>query len=518
MIYINNTHPTHINYQDAEIKKLYLGNKIIYYSIRDKEIDTWEECLIEQQGWTVDLNNQWVLSTVRQDANTNYQTYMSNSNKGVHSSISKMKVNIAQGISTFTLHYGSYAEGNYDYTLVGHLDMDMSNATSALTATSTTVSTSYWKASSRGSQSSSAPNLTATYTIADTSKEHFIWIAYRKDGSTHTSDDRGYVSFDKTLNTTVDGWRKIDYTYIPQQITPYVYKFFVGEQYVYSEDKETIIKRDPITATTTEIQPTFNEVEDTFTYERHIYKKKYYVVNGEQTEYYTFGEDMGEVSVTLPPNYMFNYNFKNYNSSTKTVPNESEALWQQNLVLQGTPNVSNGRITVTESNAYMQYPFASTSANPFNIPSTGGYMTVIFKYYPESTSVGDLIGNRGYYATGGNASSYNWMVRLNSSGALFHGMAAVGSITTTKSVPTVVAITVNGTNITYKNLTNNTTSTTAATFNYQSGRICFFVDNHTSSSTTTVGEKFTGTVYWMFCAKRVLTDQEINDVIEYNNT
>ena len=296
MIYINNTHPTHINYQDTEIKKLYLGNKIIYHSLRDKEVDTWEEYQIEQQGWSVDLNNQWVLSTVRQDANTNYQTYMSNSNKGVHSSIAKMKVNIAQGISTFTLHYGSYAESNYDYTCVGHLDMDMSNATSALTATSTTVSTSYWKASSRGSQSSSAPNLTATYTISDTSKEHFIWIAYRKDGSTHTSDDRGYVSFDKTLNTTVDGWRKIEYTYVPQEITPYVYKFFVGEQYIYSEDKETIIKRDPITATTTEIQPTFNEVEDTFIYERHIYKKKYYVVNGEQTEYYTFGEDMGEVS------------------------------------------------------------------------------------------------------------------------------------------------------------------------------------------------------------------------------
>ena len=477
----------------------------------------WEEYSISQVGWTVDLNNQWELATVRQDADTNFQTYQSFSNKGVNASTAKMKVNIAKGISEFTLHYGSYAENSWDYTCIGHLDMDMSNAAYSLTTTSTTVSTSYWKASSRGSQSSTAPNLVATYTIADTSKEHFIWIAYRKDSSANASDDRGYVSFDKRLIYDINGYRrKVQDGYVAQKISDYDYKFFVGEKWVYSEDKETIIKEDPLTATTIEIQPTFNEVDSTFIYDNHIYKKKYYVVNGVQTTYYTFGEDMGEIQGLDIPNYWFNYNFKNYDSSTKTVPNELNAVWKQDLVLQGTPSVSNGKITISSSNAYAQFPFTSTANNPFNRNSTKGYaMTIIYKIANNSGS-GDLISNRGYI-TSSTAGAYNWMMRHKGTYTTLHGTSEVGKGNYNSSNPVIMCTTVDSSrNVTYKNMSDGTSSTTSVTYGSDSGRICFFIANYNQTSTTYRSEPYTGTVYWLFAAPRVLTQAEIQQVINYN--
>lgn len=275
-------------YKDDEINGLIYNNDVIFGKVN---LTDWEEYSISQSVWTVDLNNQWQLATVRQDADTNFQTYQSFSNYNVSNGWARMKVNIAAGISEFTLHYGSYAESNYDFTLVGNLDADMSTSTSTSVGSTSTT----WKAYSRGNQSASAPNLVATYTISDTSKEHFIWIAYRKDGSVNSNDDRGYVSFDKRLVYEINGYRrKVQDGYVAQKISDYVYKFYVGEKWVYSEDRETIIKEDPLTATTIEIQPTFNEVDETFSYNRHNYKKKYYVINGVQTTYYTFGEDMGE--------------------------------------------------------------------------------------------------------------------------------------------------------------------------------------------------------------------------------
>lgn len=354
MIYINNKIPTHINLDSTEIKKLYYQGNIVYWSLQDKIIDEWEEISIHKQSWSVDLNNQWQLATVRQDADTHFETYQSFSNYNVNNGWARMKVNISTGVTEFTLHYGSYAESNYDYTLIGNLDANMSTSTSTSTGTTSTT----WKATSSGKQSSSAPNLIATYTISDPTKEHFIWIAYRKDGSVNSNDDRGYVSFDKTLNVDIDGFRKKVYDYSPNEIEPYVYVFNLTEKWAYSEDKETIIYYGPITATTEILETRFvdGEDDDTFIFNQHIWTKRFYQVklNNEwlTTEYYTFGDDIGEIT---------NYTFANI-TNEKYDPSTYVFQGNEYFVIKASPDTTQNRYLVQSNNNTLSGSVVSQTA------------------------------------------------------------------------------------------------------------------------------------------------------------
>lgn len=512
-------------YQDTEVKKLYLGNTIKYWNIRDKgimpyyPIYDWEEYQYHKQSWWVDLNDQWELATVRQDSDTNYETYQSFSNYNVPNGWARMKVNIDSGVDSFTIHYGSYAEQSYDYTLIGHLDMDMSTSTS--TSTGTTPSTNTWAKTSINSQSASAPNISYTYNISDASTQHFIWIAYRKDSSVNNNDDRGYVSFDKTLNINIDGWKKTIYTYTVQDNGDYDYTFYLATQDVISEDKETIIVRTPITSTTEELRTQFIDgaEDDTFIVNRQIWAKRYYQIWINEwitTDYYTYGEWKGEIQELPIEDFMFNYNFMDYVEETHTVPNEAKANWHQDLTLTGTPIVENGVISVTNSNAYAQFPFSSNAANPFNNNSNSPYLTTIIKVGNIGNEDSDIISNRGYYATGGS-DGYNWMLRGKGNNYKLHdssGEKAALSFTP----PSILVSKVNNTSLTNLNITNNTSSTATISYSKQSGRICFFCCNFNNTSTTTINTRFTGEVYWMFCAKRLLTDEEIQEVINYNES
>lgn len=217
--------------------------------------------------------------------------------------------------------------------------------------------------------------------------------------------------------------------------------------------------------------------------------------------------------------FNFNFNFKNYDSATHTVPNDPSANWKQDLTLTGTPIVDTDHITVTNSDAYAQFPFDTTSENIFNRNSTNGYeMTVIFKV--SGCSGVDLISNRGFTkSTGGSSDSYNWMVRPQSNNYMYlHDSSGQkgGLIVTTN--PNIVVMTVDSSRfLTIKSITNNTTATASSlNFNYQSGRINFFCSNNSTYPTTTVQEIFNGVCYWMFQANRVLTNDEITQVIHYN--
>lgn len=376
-------------YQDTEIKKLYLGNTIKYWNLRDKgsmpyyPIYDWEEYQYHKQSWWVDLNDQWELATVRQDADTNYETYQSFSNKGVNNGWARMKVNIDSGVDSFTIHYGSYAESVYDYTLIGHLDMDMSTSTS--TSTGTTPSTSTWVKTSSANQSASAPNLSYTYTISDTSTQHFVWIAYRKDSSANQNDDRGYVSFDKTLNRNIDGWKKTIYTYTVQDNGDYDYTFYLATQDVISEDKETIIERTPITSTTEELRTQFIDgaEDDTFIVNRQIWTKRYYQVWINEwitTDYYTYGEWKGEMQFVEPEEWHF---LVIYKSET---PNQQIKIAESNCDVYDIYGnlLTNG----------MYYTFEEVGLHPLFLKQTSGTAGYQLFHSGQNKVVGVYIGNQ----------------------------------------------------------------------------------------------------------------------------
>lgn len=149
---------------------------------------------------TVNLNGQWEATTAipNPDSTLYDGVYRSTSNYHVDNGVSTMYIDIS-GYSEFTLYIRSYAESNYDYVMVSQLDQTITGST--LYSNTTLV-----KAHTRGNQKS-GPTI-SDYTIVKYTNidggSHRITILYRKDGSTYSGDDRGYVLI-KKQNTSGGG-------------------------------------------------------------------------------------------------------------------------------------------------------------------------------------------------------------------------------------------------------------------------------------------------------------------------
>lgn len=135
----------------------------------------------KNQHYTVDLNNQWRLSTSISNPNSSlYEgVYESNSNHHVQDGIAKMYIDI-EGYSEFKFYIRSNGESSYDYVRVGTLDKDPSS--------SVYVST-------KGKQNSGTTIGSYTLVTFNNIDEgaHRIIIDYRKDSSQDAGTDRGYV-------------------------------------------------------------------------------------------------------------------------------------------------------------------------------------------------------------------------------------------------------------------------------------------------------------------------------------
>lgn len=92
------------------------------------------------------------------------------------------------GYTSFKLYIRSYAESSYDYVMVSQPDQIIDGSTSY-------SNTTLVKAHTRGSQSSGTA--ISNYKLVEFTgldgNEHKITIVYRKDGSSHSGTDRGYV-------------------------------------------------------------------------------------------------------------------------------------------------------------------------------------------------------------------------------------------------------------------------------------------------------------------------------------
>ena len=145
-------------------------------------------------SYTLDLNDgQWELSTTlaNPDSSIYDGVYQSVKSKGVNNGFDTMYIDI-MGYNTFNLYIRSYAEGNYDYVMVSQLDKTITGSTSY-------SDTTLVKAHTRGKQSSSTA--ISGYTLVEftgiNSGGHRITVVYRKDSSSNSNDDRGYVLIPK---------------------------------------------------------------------------------------------------------------------------------------------------------------------------------------------------------------------------------------------------------------------------------------------------------------------------------
>lgn len=229
--------------------------------------------------------------------------------------------------------------------------------------------------------------------------------------------------------------------------------------------------------------------------------------------------NLGEVSgstATLPNvPFTVNYNAKNYNPSTYTIPMTDGQLNNMDAVITGNTNLivdhhEDGYIELTGStSAVLRANISNSSVNQyFNRDSNNPNLTIIAKAYtPGSSTEGSIIVNRD--------STHNWMYRHKSAQLRLHGASEQGYIAVSNTVPNICSARIDSNRqLTYNNYTQGTTSTTGAPFTYGS--------NTTSGATlfagysSSSGEQWKGVFYWVYMSQNTLTDEQVQQVIDYN--
>ena len=144
------------------------------------------------KNFSVNLNNEWELKTnLNPDINKYEGVYASFGNYNVNSKDATMTITLS-GYDVFTIYIRSYAESSYDYVMVSQLDK-------TITGSSSYSDTTLVKAHTRGNQQSGTAlsNYLKVEFTEIPQGEHVITIVYRKDGSSHYGDDKGYILIPK---------------------------------------------------------------------------------------------------------------------------------------------------------------------------------------------------------------------------------------------------------------------------------------------------------------------------------
>jgi hypothetical protein len=184
---ISETFPQNTSYTDTverEISFTYMGVTATTTITQDVWVD---------QSYEVVLNDNWQMSTEisNPDSTTYDGVYESFSNKGKDNTAAIMYIDIV-GYDTFGLYIRSNAESSYDYVMVSQLDKNINNDTSY-------SDTTLVKANTRSKQNSGTAISNYTYVefTGIDGNEHRITIVYRKDSSSSSGTDRGYVLIPK---------------------------------------------------------------------------------------------------------------------------------------------------------------------------------------------------------------------------------------------------------------------------------------------------------------------------------
>ena len=215
--------------------------------------------------------------------------------------------------------------------------------------------------------------------------------------------------------------------------------------------------------------------------------------------------NVGEVSgstATLPDvPFSVNYNANEYNSSTKTLlKTEGQLANVDAVITAGTPTVHDGYLTIASGTRATIEGYSTY----FNRTNSTPNLTIVSKQRTDGSSC-HMFANRD--------SNYNWMYRPYATKLTLHGGSETGSIAVTTQ-PVIESVRVDSSRVVkYNNYTNNTTSSSSS-FSYgstNSGKFAIF-----QGYGTTTGENFVGDFYWVYMSQTTLTDEQVQQVIAYN--
>ena len=214
--------------------------------------------------------------------------------------------------------------------------------------------------------------------------------------------------------------------------------------------------------------------------------------------------------------FVLNYNAKNYDATTHTITMTEGQLNGTDAVAYNNPNnivdhSADGYITISNSSMRARKENQDISLFNRSSNSTSSDLTIVCK--AKSTSGENIITNRD--------SSYNWMYRLKTSGILtFHGTSETGSLAWNTSNPDIMSVRTyydSGTKVKYNNWTQNTVSTpTSFAYGSTNGDTSRAGALFVGYSWTNTSEQWSGDFYWVYMAQANLTDEQIQQVIDYN--
>lgn len=214
---------------------------------------------------------------------------------------------------------------------------------------------------------------------------------------------------------------------------------------------------------------------------------------------------------SLPSNtFMFNYNAKEYNPATYTFPKTTGQLFDYDLVLNGAPySYTDEYVDYNGKSIYMGYTYSTNANNPFNRVSSASSFTFIYKTSGFTSSTSNLFANRN--------NNYNYMVR----GDRFHTSTSGFLTLTANTSPEICVIRISSNGNSEKKIvdSNGTTLqiTTASTISWGglNNGVGFFY-GYAVNTLGSVNEYFKDKFYWMYCSMETLTDEEVLQVIQYN--
>ncbi len=202
---------------------------------------------------------------------------------------------------------------------------------------------------------------------------------------------------------------------------------------------------------------------------------------------------------------MFNYNAREYNSSTHTFPKTEGQLFNEDLVLNQNPNsVGENYVYFGGSGARMGKTYSTTSANPFNRDSSHNSFTLIYKTSGDSGNQ-NIVANRG--------SGYNYMARST----MFHTSQSGFLSLTANTNPHITLVRIYADGKSERKFLDSSgnvlQSTSASSITWGSASNAFgFFSGYGNSGT----EFFSSYFYWMYLSLETLTDAEVLKVIQYN--
>ena len=212
---------------------------------------------------------------------------------------------------------------------------------------------------------------------------------------------------------------------------------------------------------------------------------------------------------TLPDvSYLCNYNAVDFDDDLQTFyrSENTQSLNKDLTRTYGSGTLAlDGRKVAINSNWSSAISYANASGNPFNINSNNQDLTVIYKAAPKSGTYdnqNNIIGNRGSNTT------YNWMVRVMS----FHNSVGEQMQFTPSVSPQTIVIRVhNGDGERYCVESEQIATQTGMDFSKQAASVGFFAGFGNAFT-----EPFKGDFYWLYVSREVLTDAQVQQVIDYN--